>query len=371
MRVEVQSVHKQFGAFAALFGVKLDISSRGLIALLGPSGSGKTTLLRVIAGLEHPDQGRILLDGVDVTRAAVQARQIGFVFQNYALFEHMTVADNIAFGLSVRGVGKGQIEARVRELLGLIQLEGYGERWPSQLSGGQRQRVALARALAPEPKLLLLDEPFGALDARVRQDLRAWLRRLHDELHITSLFVTHDQEEALELADQVVIMSAGRIEQVGTPEEIFDHPASAFVMDFLGNANALPQVLPESMGDLLAGVSAEKARAYIRQQDICLKGADGLFGGGPLSGEPMVAAIVGVRRIGARTDVRVKVEGMELDATLPLSDWGRLKLGVGDVTEVGFRRVFVFSSVDGAKVQVAQRAGVEVVRASVGISPVC
>ena len=244
MSIELKNIHKRFGNFVALDGVSLSIGEGELLALLGPSGSGKTTLLRIIAGLEQFDPGpdaSILLDGQDVTRQGVGARQVGFVFQHYALFRHMTVYDNIAFGLSVRRgknrPAKAEIDRRVRELLDLIQLEGLEDRYPAQLSGGQRQRIALARALAIQPKVLLLDEPFGALDAKVRQSLRRWLRRLHDEIHITSVLVTHDQEEALEVADRVVLMNQGRIEQAGSPEEVFHHPATPFVMDFLGSVN--------------------------------------------------------------------------------------------------------------------------------------
>lgn len=244
MSIKVRNVSKSFGRFAALNNVSLDIPDGELVALLGPSGSGKTTLLRIVAGLEafdpSPDSS-IEFDGLEVTRQAVGSRQVGFVFQHYALFRHMTVFDNIAFGLRVRPretrPPKSEIRQRVRELLELIQLETLEKRYPSQLSGGQRQRVALARALAIQPKVLLLDEPFGALDAKVRQGLRRWLRRLHDEIHVTSVFVTHDQEEALEVADRIVVMDEGRIEQVGTPDEVFHQPANAFVMDFLGNVN--------------------------------------------------------------------------------------------------------------------------------------
>jgi sulfate transport system ATP-binding protein len=242
--IEVRNIRKTFGSFTALDNVSLLVPDGELVALLGPSGSGKTTLLRIIAGLEAFDpaeQSAILFDGQDVARQAVGRRQVGFVFQHYALFRHMTVFDNIAFGLRVRPKRnrptKAAIRDRVRELLQLIQLESLENRYPSQLSGGQRQRVALARALAIQPKVMLLDEPFGALDAKVRQGLRRWLRRLHDEIHVTSVFVTHDQEEALEVADRIVVMNEGHIEQVGTPDEVFHQPANAFVMDFLGNVN--------------------------------------------------------------------------------------------------------------------------------------
>jgi sulfate/thiosulfate transport system ATP-binding protein len=243
MSVEVKNVIKKFGAFTALDHVSLKVDSGELVALLGPSGSGKTTLLRTIAGLEFPDnaEAQVLFYGEDVTHVPASQRKAGFAFQHYALFQHMSVFENIAFGLRVRSKEtrptEGEIRTRVEKLLRLIQLEPLGKRFPSQLSGGQRQRVALARALAVEPKVLLLDEPFGALDAKVRKDLRRWLRRLHDEMHVTTLFVTHDQEEALEVSDRVAILRDGHIEQIGTPEEIYDHPATPFIYDFLGNVN--------------------------------------------------------------------------------------------------------------------------------------
>jgi len=241
MSIEVQRVTKRFGQFVALNCVSLEVQSGELVALLGPSGSGKTTLLRIIAGLEVPDGGTVILHGEDARAKNVQARRVGFVFQHYALFRHMTVFDNVAFGLRVRPrkvrPAKNAMRDRVFRLLKLVQLDRFSDRYPAQLSGGQRQRVALARALAVEPKVLLLDEPFGALDAKVRKELRRWLRRLHDEIHVTSVFVTHDQEEALELADRVVIMNEGQVEQVGTPEEVYQHPANPFTYNFLGDVN--------------------------------------------------------------------------------------------------------------------------------------
>ena len=241
MSIEVKGVTKRFGAFVAVTEVDLRVETGELVALLGPSGSGKTTLLRVIAGLEIPDAGAVLFDGRDSTNQRAADRRVGFVFQHYALFRHMTVFENIAFGLRVRPRGTRPADAeigdRVGRLLELVQLEAMSDRFPSQLSGGQRQRVALARALAVEPRVLLLDEPFGALDAKVRKELRRWLRRLHDELHVTSIFVTHDQEEALEAADRVVVMNQGRIEQVGTPADVYARPATPFVYDFLGDVN--------------------------------------------------------------------------------------------------------------------------------------
>jgi sulfate/thiosulfate transport system ATP-binding protein len=241
MSIQVQNIHKTFGSFVALDDVSLEFTTGELVALLGPSGCGKTTLLRIIAGLESTDRGRVLLDGEDASDIHVRERQVGFVFQHYALFRHMTVFDNVAFGMRMKPrrqrASEKAIRAKVHELLNLVQMDWLAERFPAQLSGGQRQRIALARALAVEPRVLLLDEPFGALDAKVRKELRRWLRRLHDELHITSIFVTHDQEEALEVADRVVLMDHGRVEQVGTPEEVYRHPATPFVYGFLGSVN--------------------------------------------------------------------------------------------------------------------------------------
>jgi len=241
--IHVRNVSKRFGDFVALDDVSLEVESGSLTALLGPSGSGKSTLLRIVAGLEWPDAGEILLSGKDATVLAPQKRNVGFVFQHYAAFKHMTVRDNVAFGLKVRRRPKAEIRDRVDELLGLVQLHGFGDRYPSQLSGGQRQRMALARALAPEPQVLLLDEPFGALDARVRAELREWLRRLHDVVHVTTVFVTHDQEEAMEISDQIAVLNHGRLEQVGPPRELYDEPASEFVMTFVGDANSVGGVL--------------------------------------------------------------------------------------------------------------------------------
>jgi sulfate/thiosulfate transport system ATP-binding protein len=237
--IEARGIVKRFGDFTALDDVSVDVETGSLTALLGPSGSGKSTLLRVIAGLERPDGGQVLLDGEDVTGRPPQARGVGFVFQHYAAFKHMTVWENVAFGLKIRRRPRAEVRERVSELLELVQLSGLAERYPAQLSGGQRQRMGLARALAVDPKVLLLDEPFGALDARVRKELRVWLRRLHDETHTTTVIVTHDQEEAMEVADRVAVMNAGRIEQTAAPRELYDHPANEFVMTFVGPVNKL------------------------------------------------------------------------------------------------------------------------------------
>ena len=281
MSIQIRNIHKQFGDFTALGDVSLDIESGELIALLGPSGCGKTTLLRIIAGLETADAGTILFSGEDTTDVHVRERNVGFVFQHYALFRHMTVFENVAFGLRVKPRGQrpseAQIKQKVTDLLKLVQLDWLADRYPSQLSGGQRQRIALARALAVEPKVLLLDEPFGALDAKVRKELRRWLRRLHDELHVTSIFVTHDQEEALEVADRVVLMNSGKVEQVGTPQQVWDHPASPFVYGFLGDVNLFHGRAHEGEVQLQGialdspehrGVQDAKAFAYVRPHDL-------------------------------------------------------------------------------------------------------
>jgi sulfate/thiosulfate transport system ATP-binding protein len=239
MAIEVRDVTKRFGAFTALEDVCLRVGDGALTALLGPSGSGKSTLLRIIAGLESADEGSVLIGEEEITATPARMRGVGFVFQHYAPFKHMTVADNVAFGLKVRRRPKAEVKARVQELLELVRLDGLAARYPSQLSGGQQQRMALARALAPQPKVLLLDEPFGALDAQVRAELREWLRRLHEEIHVTTIFVTHDQEEAMEVAEQIVVMNAGRIEQAGAPRELYEAPRNEFVMSFVGPVNRL------------------------------------------------------------------------------------------------------------------------------------
>jgi sulfate transport system ATP-binding protein len=281
MSIEIKNVRKNFGSFSALNDVSLDVPSGELVALLGPSGCGKTTLLRIIAGLETPDSGSIHFHGEDATSRQVREREVGFVFQHYALFRHMTVFENVAFGLRVRPKetrpSDAEIKRRVHELLELVQLDWLADRYPPQLSGGQRQRIALARALAVEPKVLLLDEPFGALDAKVRKELRRWLRRLHDELHITSIFVTHDQEEALEVSDRVVVINKGRIEQIGSPQEVYDHPVSPFVYQFLGNVNQFKSQIHEGQANI-GGVGLKidthqdtkhsTGLAYVRPHDI-------------------------------------------------------------------------------------------------------
>ncbi|MBX5469010.1 MAG: TOBE-like domain-containing protein [Thermoleophilaceae bacterium] len=308
MAIEVRGVSKRFGDFAALSDVSLTIPGGSLTALLGPSGSGKSTLLRVIAGLERPDAGSVSIEGRDVTRAPARQRNVGFVFQHYAAFKHMTVRENVAFGLRVRKRPKAEIAKRVDELLALVHLTGWADRYPSQLSGGQRQRMALARALAVQPSVLLLDEPFGALDARVRAELRDWLRRLHERIHVTTVFVTHDQHEAMEVAEQIAVMREGRIEQVGAPAEVYDRPANEFVMGFVGPVTRL----------------GERA---LRPHDL------------RLSREPVKGArqaiVERVVPLGFEVRVELRAEGGEgLSAQLTRSQAAALGVGEGDLVWV-------------------------------------
>ena len=336
MSIQVKNIEKKFGNFVALDNVSLNFPAGELVALLGPSGCGKTTLLRIIAGLEQPDKGVVQFHGEDATHVHVRQRQVGFVFQHYALFRHMTVFDNIAFGLTVRPrdkrPGKKEIAERVHELLRLVQLDWLADRYPDQLSGGQRQRIALARALAVEPKVLLLDEPFGALDAKVRKDLRRWLRRLHDELHITSIFVTHNQEEAMEVADRIVVLNKGRIEQLGTPDEVYNNPASPFVYDFIGQVNLFHSRVQEGwahIGDFklpapeFNQVEDAAAIAYVRPHDIELQAEPG---------EGFIAAtITSVSTAGAvlRIELRHSLNDTVLQVELPRSQERLLVLQPG------------------------------------------
>ncbi|AGH48602.1 ABC transporter, sulfate transport ATP-binding protein [Sphingomonas sp. MM-1] len=316
MSIRLDTIGKSFGGFTALGDINLEIEPGEFLALLGPSGSGKTTLLRIVAGLEFPDHGRVFYDGEDITDLKVADRGVGFVFQHYALFRHMTVADNVAFGLTIRKrrdrPAKAEIRDRVQKLLDLVQLGQLGNRYPAQLSGGQRQRVALARALAIEPRLLLLDEPFGALDARVRKDLRRWLRELHDRMGLTSIFVTHDQDEALELADRVVVMDHGVIEQVATPQQIYDEPASAFVFDFVGESNQVPVT-----------VDGDRVIAFDRLLDVPPATLAGMGGVARLFFRPHDAEIVGEGANGLAatvTLVRPNSGSMRVEGKLEGSD---------------------------------------------------
>jgi len=359
MSIEIRNVHKRFGDFHALRDVSLDIGSGELVALLGPSGCGKTTLLRIIAGLETADAGSIAFGGEDTTHVHVRDRQVGFVFQHYALFRHMTVFENVAFGLRVKPrrqrPPEAEIRRKVHELLGLVQLDWLAERYPSQLSGGQRQRIALARALAVEPRVLLLDEPFGALDAKVRKELRRWLRRLHEELDVTSIFVTHDQEEALEVADRVVLMNAGRIEQIGSPQQVWEHPASPFVYGFLGDVNLFHGRAHE--GEMLIGadhhavrldspehrdVQDAKAFAYVRPHDLDVqRHAPGATG---------IAATL-VRAIVVGPVARLELEPADgqpfgkdavIEAQMPAARFAEMALKEGELLSLTPRRARVF-----------------------------
>ncbi|HSI74160.1 MAG TPA: sulfate ABC transporter ATP-binding protein [Fimbriimonas sp.] len=350
MSIEVKNVSKRYGNFHAVNDVSLTVPTGKLVALLGPSGSGKTTLLRIIAGLEDPDQGSVAFAGKDATSVSVRHRKVGFVFQHYALFKHMSVFENIAFGLRVRPrkdrPSKAEIKDRVTELLRLVQLEGMAQRFPSQLSGGQRQRVALARALAVEPQVLLLDEPFGALDARVRQELRAWLRRLHDELHITSVFVTHDQEEAMEVADEVVVMNKGGIEQIGSPEEVYEHPASPFVFQFLGQANQMlgryehgkvmlgGLEMPAPLGSPEEG----SAIALLRPHDLSVEVAR-------TDSSSMLAMLKRIHRLGPMVRLQVELEPGEplIDIELMRDEFKGLDLEEGAAVYVRPRRMKVYA----------------------------
>jgi sulfate transport system ATP-binding protein len=350
MSIAVRNISKNFGAFTALRDVSLEVPDGQLVALLGPSGCGKTTLLRIVAGLEEPDAGSVHLHGEDNTDTDVRTRRVGFVFQHYALFRHMTVFDNIAFGLTVRPrrqrPAKEEIVRRVNELLGLVQLEGLASRYPAQLSGGQRQRVALARALAVEPKVLLLDEPFGALDAKVRQELRRWLRRLHDEIHLTSVFVTHDQEEALEVADRVVVMNQGRIEQNGTPQEVYDNPANPFVYNFLGNVNLFHgrihagQAQVENVWLSVSGLKdtlGQQVVGFVRPHELEVNAVQA----GP---DDLLTQLRYVHGTGGM--IRLELErldsGERLEAQLPRERFRELALQVGDNVFVRPRNMRVF-----------------------------
>ena len=351
MSIEVRNLRKAFGDFVALDDVSLDMPGGELVALLGPSGSGKTTLLRIIAGLEPADEGSIYFHGEDATGQPVRERQVGFVFQHYALFRHMSVFENVAFGLRVRPRRARPSEAEIRDtvmgLLHLVQLDVLAKRRPSELSGGQRQRVALARALAVKPKVLLLDEPFGALDAKVRKELRRWLRRLHEEVHVTSVFVTHDQEEALEVSDRVVIMNEGRVEQCGTPEEVYEHPATPFVYGFLGDVNLFHGRIHEgrvSIGQSeldapeWAGARDQAAVAYVRTYDVEL-------GPAPSGVSSLEAVVRHVRAFGpvVRLELDLIEGGRTIEAHIPRDRFETLALNKGQRVYVSPTNVRVFA----------------------------
>jgi sulfate/thiosulfate transport system ATP-binding protein len=351
MSIDINNISKQFGTFKALNDVDLHIPAGELVALLGPSGSGKTTLLRIIAGLEIPDAGTIHFNGEETTRQHVRERKVGFVFQHYALFRHMTVFENLAFGLRVKPrkvrPSRKEIRERVLRLLQLVQLEGLSDRYPSQLSGGQRQRIALARALAMDPQILLLDEPFGALDARVRAELRRWLRQLHDEIHVTSVFVTHDQEEALEMADRVVIMNRGKVEQVGTPEEVYEHPANPFVLSFLGNVNLFHGRVNTGLagvGTLRIGAPEHAAAedtpvvGYVRNHDITIERES-------RGNESLEAEIGNIQPVGpiVRVSLTLSESREFVEAELTRDVFQNLELHKGETVFVRLRNIRVFA----------------------------
>jgi sulfate/thiosulfate transport system ATP-binding protein len=364
MSIQVKNIHKQFGNFTALNNVSLDFNSGELVALLGPSGCGKTTLLRIIAGLEQADSGTVILDGEDTSDTHVRDRNVGFVFQHYALFKHMTVFDNVAFGMRMKPrserPSKAEIAEKVHSLLKLVQLDWLADRFPSQLSGGQRQRIALARALAVEPKVLLLDEPFGALDAKVRKELRRWLRRLHDELHITSIFVTHDQEEALEVADRVVLMNQGNVEQIGTPEEVYQHPVTPFVYGFLGSVNLFKA---RHLGDGIQVGESNLAHSgtVLNRSGEAVQGADVLAFARPheidIHTEPdfslgVPAKVVRVLRFGLNT--RVELDSVDLqpaqhfDVEISAERAVQLNLREGQLVRLSAKALKVFDVVGAA-----------------------
>jgi sulfate transport system ATP-binding protein len=345
--IEVKNIVKKFGAFAALDNVDLKVDDGELLALLGPSGSGKTTLLRIIAGLDWPDAGEVSFDGVNALAHGAGERHVGFVFQHYALFRHMTVFENVAFGLRVqpRAVRKDEasIRKRVKELLDLVQLDWLSSRYPSQLSGGQRQRIALARALAIEPRILLLDEPFGALDAKVRKELRQWLRSLHSEIHVTSIFVTHDQEEALEVANRVVVMDKGRIEQIGTPGEVYDSPATAFVHGFIGESIVLPVEVHDGcvrLGGTALNIAADgmpsgASKLFIRRHDMQV----GPAGNGGLEG-----AVRRVRTFGPIQRAEVALSAGDGDTMIEIDAPRDRQIQAGDVIGLRPRRYRIFGA---------------------------
>jgi sulfate/thiosulfate transport system ATP-binding protein len=322
MAIEARHVSKHFGEFAALDDVSVTVEDGALMALLGPSGSGKSTLLRIIAGLESPDEGEVVIDDEDVTATPARSRGVGFVFQHYAPFKHMTVHNNVAFGLSVRKRPKAEIEERVKELLGLVRLDGLAERYPSQLSGGQLQRMALARALAVQPNVLLLDEPFGALDAQVRGELREWLRRLHEEIHVTTIFVTHDQEAAMEVAEQIVVMNAGKIEQTGSPRELYESPSNEFVMSFIGPVNRI-------------------GNAFVRPHDVQILAED--------DGSTIEALVKRVVHLGFEVRVELTLpDGRDIWAQVTRANAQELELTEGQILAIRLPQPRVFATVEAA-----------------------
>ncbi len=362
MSIQIEGISKHYGSFAALSGVSMTIEAGELMALLGPSGSGKTTLLRIIAGLELPDGGSILLHGKEAARQNASRRGIGFVFQHYALFRHMTIFENVAFGLRVQTISGGpsrkEIRERVEELLHLVQLDRFAKMYPEQLSGGQRQRVALARALAVRPKVLLLDEPFSALDAKVRKELRDWLRRVHDELHVTTVLVTHDQEEALEVADRVAILNHGKLEQVGTPEAIYDHPVSPFVYDFLGNVNLFHGRLLAELSLNNRGSEAEEhiesAIGFVRPHELKLSRDL------PEGQKAVLASVLRIHAAGPRVRLELSItgNGRPVAAELSRSGFEQLALTPGEYVFVWPQSIRLFDDAGAASSLLDQGAGI-------------
>ena len=352
MGIELKNITKTFTGYTALDNISLKVASGELVALLGPSGCGKTTLLRIIAGLELPDSGKIILENRDTTNLPPRKKNVGFVFQHYALFRRLTVFENVAFGLKVLPMkerpSRSAIQERVEHLLKLVQMEWAVKRFPSQLSGGQRQRVALARALAVNPKVLLLDEPFSALDAKVRQELRRWLRKLHDEIHVTSIFVTHDQEEALELADRIVVINKGRIEQLGTPQEVYDQPVNAFVYNFLGNVNVFHGRIKDGKVTLgthhveapneLKHAEERPSQAFVRPHEIGISRIRS-------NETDLAGTILEVRLMGGQIGLNLECEGFEhtIDAEIPRELYINLQLTKGEKVFVSLNRVRVFT----------------------------
>jgi sulfate transport system ATP-binding protein len=362
MSIQIEGIRKQYGSFSALDSVSMTIESGELMALLGPSGSGKTTLLRIIAGLETPDAGSIRLHGEETAQQSASRRGIGFVFQHYALFRHMTIFENVAFGLRVQArqlrPSRQEICERVQELLHLVQLDSFAEMYPEQLSGGQRQRVALARALAVRPNVLLLDEPFSALDAKVRKELRDWLRRIHDELHVTTVLVTHDQEEALEVADRVAILNRGRLEQIGTPQSIYDQPASPFVYDFLGNVNLfhgrlLAHLSPENHGGGIED-STRSSIGFVRPHELELSRDL------PKDVKAVAASVVRIHAAGPQVRVELSIagSGKPVSAELGRRQFEQLALVPGDDVFVWPQSIRLFEHEDAASVLLDQGAGI-------------
>ena len=346
MGISIRNISKRFGDFVAVDNVSFEVDTGELVALLGPSGCGKSTLLRVIAGLERPDAGEVLFNGANVNTMSARQRRVGFVFQHYALFKHMTAQENIAFSLKLQKRDKKEIAERVAHLIDLVKMRGYAGHYPAQLSGGQRQRVALARALAAEPKILLLDEPFGALDLKVRESLVAWLRQMHDKLNVTSIFVTHDQNEAMEISDKIIVINKGRVEQIGAAREVYEQPNNKFVASFIGNINILDaHILQDTIYLRATGHAVGKVREHkktdadivllVRPEDISLNPVEG----GP---QPLSAAITAIRYKGSFTEIDLEIAGCAMTAI----EFSKYAWRIGQQAIIGFKRYNVFESSD-------------------------